>query len=1589
MAKKKEVIITCNATNVKAVIEGLERGMAALAREEENLLNVIKQRGYAENDEKKRLKDLERAMDAMRTNIQKNRDEQKKLGEVMKDLAGAKLKDLKKALQEGKAALNNMSERDPKRKQLVDDLRKIQNQMARLTGETNKFGATHNTVWQTAVRNITAYMGVFAAFNFVRNKMTEMVRKNYELSDAIMNVRKVSGLAVEDVNQLYQNLTKIDTRNTVNTLMDLAYQGGKLGIGNYGVEGLTGFVKAAEQVQMALGEDLGEEALPALAKLTENMGLIKELGVEEAMQKTASAMFMLSTTSVSTGQGIVDFSKRLMPVAKSAGVTTDQLLGLASATESSGLAAEVAATAFVKMFPSIYKNSEALEQYLGLQKGFIRESYDQGKAMDAMVAIFDKMKQMGNINKYPELFKLLGSEGARMNTVMTAMANNVDMLRDHLSTSSIAFKEGTAVINEYMLQNASAAGILERANNIWEKAFVNPEGVDMVKELAQEWYNLSKEVTSSETWMTSISSSLKTIAWLVGILIKLLPTLIKAMMFYGVATAIRKIYIQFTTLNAAMGAAATTAGKLSAFLKSNLWVLAGTAIMFAVSAIYDMAAASDKAKKEADAMGNALKQASADGEKASARERAELKKLYDATQDQKKAIEERTKAALELKRKYPGYFSDLTTEQILAGKAADAYQNLAQQILNAAKARAMEKKIEDLQTENIELEDDNRKREQWREENKKKYEEEKAKNDRAVEQQNRMETTGASAVGGKMGYVHATNAGDKQLIGEYQANDKAISDNSDKIKENTTTMERLSDEVSKIKPKSTSVNPETFTPEPTGDTGGKSTAKAPEWMVEEKKEAEKSTKAVIGSIEEFYRLQEAAANELAANGQLKGSDFEMLIKHIQDRKDKMLLEARRAIAGDPNEFENERKKLEQDLVKRDDAVSRAAIGRIQQADPAKKGAVLRKYDGSDAVFGLDSNAWLNDVRKNAAQNELNIQRRQAAIQQEVDKILMQYEYVEQAQRTFGDKLVKLGLITDGYDKVVKQLADGTEIVANTKDVQALASKVVKMDTKKFYGVDEDDVLELRNMIDALMNTVDADGNKIRESFASMFPRLDEWMEKPEQYKEQMQAFYKTMIDMDSDYYAALKRNYEQEKREFGERWQAMGWEAQEKQDNTAFETQDSLRKISGQGETFGQTYGFVDEIADDPEIARIKNRMEWRARELEDLQARNASEELIMEKQNEMLKEAAALAEKVSAEVAERMEKIQTLSEPLNEWGEEVGTMLGEMWQGISREGKLTFGQMAKNMGIEYAKLTLKMASENLMKKLQQNLFYKQMEMEEMKHQVEMTNIQISGEMGRISAQTGIGATALGVKSAQDAAEVTQEGGKATIMTMFGISEGASKIIGTLGWWGIPLIGVITALLMGLLSSAKSTAGTESSKATNTPKVKLASGMLTYDEGNVKRFIGQDGKVYTATEEAQPKDGLVTHPIATTVQGQPALVAENGPEIVVGRKTTQAIMMNEPELIKYLANYEKYGGKGYSPFDSGNVEQVAATMPDGSILGLSSEDARALTSAISVFTQTVTKLQQNGIPAHIKKYGTGGLIEEVKSGMKFMSRYGG
>jgi len=90
---------------------------------------------------------------------------------------------------------------------------------------------------------------------------------------------------------------------------------------------------------------------------------------------------------------------------------------------------------------------------------------------------------------------------------------------------------------------------------------------------------------------------------------------------------------------------------------------------------------------------NQLNSARLKGAQSAQDELVTLRLLYQATQNENVSKENKLKAVKELQKEYPSYFGNLSTEQILAGKAASAYINLTNSILASAKARAVEDKI--------------------------------------------------------------------------------------------------------------------------------------------------------------------------------------------------------------------------------------------------------------------------------------------------------------------------------------------------------------------------------------------------------------------------------------------------------------------------------------------------------------------------------------------------------------------------------------------------------------------------------------------------------------------------------------------------------------------------------------------------------------------------------------------------------------------------------------------------------------------------------------------------------------------------------
>lgn len=82
------------------------------------------------------------------------------------------------------------------------------------------------------------------------------------------------------------------------------------------------------------------------------------------------------------------------------------------------------------------------------------------------------------------------------------------------------------------------------------------------------------------------------------------------------------------------------------------------------------------------------KKAMLDSKQAAQEEIVQLNLLYQAAVDSSKGMNERISAVKELKKEFPQYFKNLSDEEVLVGKAADKYNELATAIMASAKAQA-------------------------------------------------------------------------------------------------------------------------------------------------------------------------------------------------------------------------------------------------------------------------------------------------------------------------------------------------------------------------------------------------------------------------------------------------------------------------------------------------------------------------------------------------------------------------------------------------------------------------------------------------------------------------------------------------------------------------------------------------------------------------------------------------------------------------------------------------------------------------------------------------------------------------------------
>lgn len=302
--------------------------------------------------------------------------------------------------------------------------------------------------------------GAIASLTGVAMTARKCVDEFAEMQEAESQVRKYTGMTAEEVKGLNEEFKQMDTRTPREKLNALAGDAGRLGI--TAKKDVLEFVDAADKINVALGEDLGEDAVKNIGKLAQMFGEDEKLGLRGAMLATGSAINEVAQNSSAAEAYLVGFTARVAGAANQAKVAQGDILGYASVLDQNMQQQEMAATAFQTLMMKMFQTPEKFAKIAG-QSVEEFTSLIKKDANEAMLQFLDTLNKKGGLDQLAPMFKEMGLDGVRASGVISTMAGKIDDIRDAQKLANDAYRDGTSIINEFNVQNNTVQAGLDKA----------------------------------------------------------------------------------------------------------------------------------------------------------------------------------------------------------------------------------------------------------------------------------------------------------------------------------------------------------------------------------------------------------------------------------------------------------------------------------------------------------------------------------------------------------------------------------------------------------------------------------------------------------------------------------------------------------------------------------------------------------------------------------------------------------------------------------------------------------------------------------------------------------------------------------------------------------------------------------------------------------------------------------------------------------------------------------------------------------------------------------------------------------------------
>ena len=234
----------------KQAIEQLTRGLEELRKKRKEA--VAKGEDIKEFD--RQIKQTSASINALKTN-------QQQVNETLKNLSSASYKELNVAMRSLQKQLRSGAiERNSEEwKKLQGVLKKVKAEMQHINDEGKVSKSLFSRMWDGLNKNWGAFTQIIGSVTTLTLTMRAAAQAYADMEESMANVRKYTGQTDEQVHQMNEEFKRMDTRTAREQLNELAGSAGRLGITSK--EMIEEFVDGADKINVALGDDLGKDAV--------------------------------------------------------------------------------------------------------------------------------------------------------------------------------------------------------------------------------------------------------------------------------------------------------------------------------------------------------------------------------------------------------------------------------------------------------------------------------------------------------------------------------------------------------------------------------------------------------------------------------------------------------------------------------------------------------------------------------------------------------------------------------------------------------------------------------------------------------------------------------------------------------------------------------------------------------------------------------------------------------------------------------------------------------------------------------------------------------------------------------------------------------------------------------------------------------------------------------------------------------------------------------------------------------------------------------------------------------------------------------